>query len=555
MYKLTVVSGPNRGTSYVVNEGMTSIGRQTGNTIVLSSHKISKKHCTLVVSNEDITVEDAGSSNGTFVNGVMTKQKKIQPGDRISVGEFVLELVKPAIRAPRAAPAVQLGNVVQLPVRAGTPAAAGLGVGMGPGASAPGAGINLGTSATGPQVMPTDLKGKAIWYFENQFMPLFYGMMLKTEWRVIAVGMLGSFVLANLLISVYPLIQSSRGMVVKETGKRALFMAKQITEKNSVHIASKAETKTEIGSIEREDGARVALLVDLDLRVLAPGVKLGQYLTNGDEARFASEAAAAFRKGRETPFVRELNDTTIAAIDPVKVVHPQLGKNVTAAMSVVSLDTSLATPDVGEMGVVYSETLIITGFFAGLLLLVLYRLTLKPFQVLNDDIDKVLKGDMSQVTHEFKMSEMNALWDIINSALQRVPKGGGGSADGAAGGLASGPAVDEYAGPVRMIGNLVKFGLLICDQDRKIVYMNAMMEEITGIRSDNAIGNDIPTVARDQAFGAFSNDVFDRAPVGGEGVSEDFDFSGVSFKMYAGSFGAPGATARCFVLLAVRNEG
>src|SRR4051812_12464257 len=117
MYKLTVVSGPNRGSSYSVQEdGETSIGRQTGNAIVLPSSKVSKRHCVLVVSDGELVVKDQGSSNGTFVNGSLTKIKKIQPGDRISVGEFVLELSEPAQRLSQAPAVAQLGNnVIQFP--------------------------------------------------------------------------------------------------------------------------------------------------------------------------------------------------------------------------------------------------------------------------------------------------------------------------------------------------------------------------------------------------------------------------------------------------------
>src|SRR3954453_14244261 len=99
MYKLTVVAGPNRGTSYPVQDGETSIGRQAGNTVVLPSAKVSKRHCVLAVNNGKVVMSDQGSSNGTFVNGVLVKSKPMKAGDRISVGEYVLELTEPVVRA------------------------------------------------------------------------------------------------------------------------------------------------------------------------------------------------------------------------------------------------------------------------------------------------------------------------------------------------------------------------------------------------------------------------------------------------------------------------
>src|SRR5271156_4263686 len=112
MFKLTVVGGPAKGKSYALKEvGETSIGRVDGNDVVLTSQKVSKKHCVLVVNNVGVNVKDAGSSNGTFVNGILTKNKQIKPGDRVSVGEFVLELVKVEAPKPRG---MAGGNVVPI---------------------------------------------------------------------------------------------------------------------------------------------------------------------------------------------------------------------------------------------------------------------------------------------------------------------------------------------------------------------------------------------------------------------------------------------------------
>ncbi len=100
MYKLTIVGGPQRGLAYSVSSHAMSIGRINGNDIVLPSNRVSKRHCVLVVDNTGVTVKDEGSSNGTFVNGVLAKSKKLSPGDRISVGEYVLELSKVEASTP-----------------------------------------------------------------------------------------------------------------------------------------------------------------------------------------------------------------------------------------------------------------------------------------------------------------------------------------------------------------------------------------------------------------------------------------------------------------------
>src|SRR6185437_2888788 len=117
MFKLMVVAGPNRGSAYSVSDaGETSIGRQSGNSVVLQSGRVSKRHCVLVASNGELVVRDQGSSNGTFVNGVLTKEKPVKSGDRISVGEFVFEVVES--RSPQRA----VGNVLAFPSFPSAPA-------------------------------------------------------------------------------------------------------------------------------------------------------------------------------------------------------------------------------------------------------------------------------------------------------------------------------------------------------------------------------------------------------------------------------------------------
>lgn len=551
MYKLTVIAGPNRGTSYPVNSGEISVGRQSGNTITLASSKVSKRHCVFLVNQNEVVVRDEGSSNGTFVNGILTKLKKLHAGDKISIGEFVFELVEPPKRINKPLPvSANMGNPIQLdmPNFGGLPQAH---------ASAPplaGGITGIGQNIPAAQQTPKDLKGRVIWIFENQIMPYFYNLNTKNEWRMISIGLFGLFLLGNVVVTVYPLLESNRVTLMKETGARARFMAKQIAEQNAPFLAAHAETKTEIGMIENAEGVRLALLLDMDSRIIAPGSKMNQYFSSGSEALIAVKARENFLAGRETGYWIE-SDNLVVAVEPVKVLSPTLGKNVVVAMAVVSIDTSISTPDVGEMGMVYSETVILTGILGGIILLILYKLTLKPFQVLNEDMDKALKGELSQVSHSFKIEELNSLWEIINSAVQRIPRGGSDSGNNLGNSIDAGPTIEQVSGPLRMLGDLGKFGMILLDADQRVVYLNSNFEELSGIRSDSSMGQLLSDVARDQAMSAFTSDLAGRVSTGSEGVSEDYDFSGVSHKVYAAGFGSPGTSPKCFLFIAVRNDG
>ena len=57
------------------------------------SEDVSRRHCAVHVGPADVWVEDLGSRNGTFVNGVRIKEKtKVATGDLIRVGALELKV-------------------------------------------------------------------------------------------------------------------------------------------------------------------------------------------------------------------------------------------------------------------------------------------------------------------------------------------------------------------------------------------------------------------------------------------------------------------------------
>jgi methyl-accepting chemotaxis protein len=253
-------------------------------------------------------------------------------------------------------------------------------------------------------------------------------------------------------------------------------MARQLATNNAPLIANHAENRVDMGAVDNAEGVRMAVITDLENRVIAPVSKQNQYLTSGNEALLATKARDLFRTGRETGFIADPDSDSVVAIEPVKVYNQASGKNATIGMAIVSIDTSIATLGFGDIGLVYSETMILTALLGALTLFILYRLTLKPMQVLNEDMDKALKGDITQVTQEFKFEELNPLWDLINSALQRIPK------SGSFAGAKSEPTIsaEDFAAPLRALGSFGKMGVVIFDGDRKIVSLNSFFEEISG---------------------------------------------------------------------------
>jgi serine/threonine protein kinase len=91
--QLQVVAGPDKGRTFPLNPGDTLlIGRSQATQTRLADPRVSKVHCELEVG-EDVTLSDANSTGGTFVNGKKVTQHTLKPGDVIQVGETQLRFV------------------------------------------------------------------------------------------------------------------------------------------------------------------------------------------------------------------------------------------------------------------------------------------------------------------------------------------------------------------------------------------------------------------------------------------------------------------------------
>ena len=93
---LSCVDGPRVGQSFEITTAGLRLGRDPSNDIPLDDPAVSRFHGRVILHNAAIWVQDAGSRNGIFVNGVrVTANKQIKPGDKIAIGEhvFIIELV------------------------------------------------------------------------------------------------------------------------------------------------------------------------------------------------------------------------------------------------------------------------------------------------------------------------------------------------------------------------------------------------------------------------------------------------------------------------------
>lgn len=528
MYKLIIVSGPNRGASFPLQEGRTVLGRQSGNGIVLRSGKISRQHCYFVVeSNGDVVLEDNGSANGTYVNGSLTSGRSLKTGDRISVGEYVLELQHAAQRKSREAPVlIEFNPELSNPVSAAA------------------------TIENLPEQKKTPVQSAKI-FFETGVMPTFYQMATRYELKFVSLGILFAFVLVAVFIAIDPMVDAVRSAVIKESARRASFMAKLIATENAPALVNGNESQTNVSLVEEAFGVRKAMLVDLDSRIIAPSNLLNQYLGDGGEGVFVRKVAKAFQNGKESGIVAPLDGgRTVIAVEAIKALSPNLGKNVVIAMAVVSIDANLGMPDLGSVGVMYGKTLILVCLMGVVAILILYRLNLKPFENLNEELDAALKGSQDEVSQKYKFEELNPLYAAINSAIQRIPRDSGSSKSDASNTQFS---AEDFSSSISAIAESLNLATVVLNSSKQVLSLSSEFESISGIRTSEANGQELHSVARDQAFGAFVQDLVNQAESTFEGKVQDlFEFSGVNYRFEARAIGL--GVPKAYLLIMTRTE-
>lgn len=89
-FRLIVRRGPQPNQSHELNKDIVTLGRDITNDIVINDPEVSRHHMRLTRGGGGFTIEDLGSTNGTFINGQrLTGARPLRPGDMVGLGETV----------------------------------------------------------------------------------------------------------------------------------------------------------------------------------------------------------------------------------------------------------------------------------------------------------------------------------------------------------------------------------------------------------------------------------------------------------------------------------
>ena len=90
---LVVVRGTNAGSRYLISGEVTSIGRHPDSEVFLDDVTVSRRHAEVRRTPAGLELVDAGSLNGSYVNGERIERRDLVEGDSLQVGKYRLVLV------------------------------------------------------------------------------------------------------------------------------------------------------------------------------------------------------------------------------------------------------------------------------------------------------------------------------------------------------------------------------------------------------------------------------------------------------------------------------
>ncbi|UJR85619.1 sigma 54-interacting transcriptional regulator [Sandaracinus amylolyticus] len=91
--RLSVVSGSDVGKEAVAESGVLRVGAARDNDLVLSDPSVSRRHFQVTLRQHEVRVDDLGSTNGTFVQGVRVLSAILAPGSLVQVGNTAIRAI------------------------------------------------------------------------------------------------------------------------------------------------------------------------------------------------------------------------------------------------------------------------------------------------------------------------------------------------------------------------------------------------------------------------------------------------------------------------------
>jgi len=87
---LVITRGPGPGGQFLLADDVVAAGRHPDSAVFLDDVTVSRHHAEIRWLDDEYWIIDAGSLNGTYVNGTQVQSLPLTSGDEIQIGKFRL---------------------------------------------------------------------------------------------------------------------------------------------------------------------------------------------------------------------------------------------------------------------------------------------------------------------------------------------------------------------------------------------------------------------------------------------------------------------------------
>lgn len=468
---LKVIGGPIRGKKFALRKGSYSIGRENNAQIQLESPMVSRLHATIEVKGNEVMLIDHGSSNGTLVNGTRIDKIKLRNGDKVFIGNFVLEYA-------------------------------------------------VETDSHDPLDIDTFSKKKASARMLSSRIGSVSKLSTKFSWSATTAALLliliglGGFFTVNLANS--KLSSDLQSMALS----KGIEIARYLAEKNKLDLARGNEMLLDVSTVMREKSVREALIVDENALILVPLAKQNQPVTD-------PYVLEALNSNMEKTVVspRDMYGNYVFA-HPIRVLKPKSDKFKTIGVAKIVFSPRQLIYTLPSKGRIPYTFLLPLLLVAAIIFVVIKRLTLDPLKSLVERTEQArIQGTFEGDEYASEFLELAQSIKRLSATLQTY------KSEEKAPSFSAPPVVPIVNNEkIDSILSAIPEAAIVFDNEMIILSINEEALNFFGISGESPLGKKIPEIVTEKKITNAIEDIIEEANSSGDpSVNKTLE---VGLKMY-----------------------
>lgn len=466
MYKLVAVAGKLRGNEFELEDGENTIGRGDDCGVVIPINGISKRHMSITVTKDVAYLKDLGSSNGTFLNGKITKRATIKDKDKIALPDLILQVVH--VKEKKVVIKKKVSNVQEEEEH-----------------------------YLKPKEQPKNLADRVLHLFKYKFMPIIHGINQEYEWRILFGILTTIFVLVNVTLTILPILQDSKKILLREVAKRGGQYADEISRTNFRALEQGKLDQVNTAFLEKDESIANYELFDLEGRIVMPISKRNEYISDPYSVSVLNWSKK--NQNTEDSIKQLLDNGRIGIGKNILAFNPRTGSTEPVGVIAIKFAPKSLLLEAANSSKAYFESILTSALVAILFFGIVYYLTLRPLEEIKFQMEEAIRGKRRSVEGDLLFNELQFLKDGINGLVQRWREASQTEDDAEFMEAESDELYVSQLGEFMMGAGVPA---LVLNSNKELAKINLQAEDITGIRENASVGMSLLDCAREKGFAA-----------------------------------------------------